>query len=64
MRSYEGSHKEMRYMPIGLLDDTAGLTMSSEIFVDDQTDAFHFEGEATRTRKTSAEVMADVKSKP
>ena len=56
----DSAHKDTRFLPIGLLDDSSGLKMESEIFVDEQTNAFKFEGEENRTRKTGAEVMAEI----
>ncbi|WP_249777806.1 GFA family protein [Pontivivens nitratireducens] len=43
-------------IPIGLLDDANGLTMTREIFIDEKPDAFTFAG--TRELMNRAEVLA------
>ena len=44
------------HMPVGLLDDHSGLTLTDEIFVDEKSNAFSY---ANDTKKmTGAEVMA------
>ena len=44
----EGPYHGTYHMPIGLLDDTSGLTMSREIYVDEKPDCINFEGERER----------------
>ena len=44
----EGPHHGTYHMPIGLLDDTSGLTMTREIFTDTKPDCVTFEGERER----------------
>lgn len=44
------------HMPIGLLDDTSGLNMAQEIFIDEKSSAFAFAGD--RPKMTGAEVFA------
>ncbi|HHI69457.1 MAG TPA: GFA family protein [Rhodobacteraceae bacterium] len=41
----EGPHHGTYHMPIGLLDDTSGLTMAREIFTDEKPDCMAFEGD-------------------
>ncbi len=43
-------------IPIGLLDDTAGLTMTREIYFDEKADLVDFKGE--REQLTTAECLA------
>ncbi len=43
-------------IPIGLLDDTAGLTMTREIYVDEKADVVDFNGD--RETLTTAECLA------
>lgn len=51
-----GAHQGVYQMPIGLLDDTDGMTLNTEIFVDVKSPAFSY---ANATNKmTGAEVMA------
>lgn len=51
-----GPHLGNYEIPIGLLDDTSGLTMTSEIFIDRKSPAFAFAGD--RKTMTEAEVFA------
>jgi hypothetical protein len=44
------------HMPIGLLDDASGMTLTSEIFVDVKSPAFSYAGDTKKM--TGAEVMA------
>ncbi len=44
----EGPHSGEYHMPIGLLDDTSGLNMAREIFVDVKPDCVSLEGERDR----------------
>jgi len=44
----EGPHSGTYHMPIGLLDDTSGLKMEREIFVDMKPDCLSLEGERER----------------
>ncbi len=44
----EGPHNGDYHMPIGLLDDTSGLKMAREIFVDVKPDCVSLEGERDR----------------
>lgn len=50
--AYQGTH----HMPVGLLDDAAGMTLVSEIFYDRRSPAFAFAGETKKL--TEADVMA------
>ena len=52
----EGPHSGDYHMPIGLLDDTSGLNMAREIFVDVKPDCVSLEGE--RERLDTAATMA------
>ncbi len=44
-------------LPIGLLDDAGGLTMTNEIFIDQKPDSFTYAGEGRHTM-TRAETFA------
>lgn len=44
------------HMPIGLLDDTSGMEMKTEIFVEERSNAFNFAGD--HKEMTGAEVFA------
>ena len=52
----KGPYYGTYHMPIGLLDDTSGLTMAREIYTDAQADSVVFAGERTRldTKETLA----------
>jgi len=50
--AYYGSY----HMPVGLLDDTSGMTLNSEIFYDRKSPAFAFAGDTKKM--TEAQVMA------
>ncbi|MEE9453106.1 MAG: GFA family protein [Paracoccaceae bacterium] len=52
----KGPEQGTYHMPIGLLDDTSGLTMVREIFIDEKSGAFSFDG--ARKMMTGAEVFA------
>ena len=52
----EGPHLGTYHMPIGLLDDTSGLTMTREIFTDVKPDCVTFEG--GRERLDTAATLA------
>jgi len=52
----EGPHKGNYELPIGLFDDSNGMNMNSEIYIDLKTDAFAYAGE--RKRYTEAETLA------
>lgn len=51
-----GPEQGTYHMPIGLLDDTSGLTMIREIFTDEKADVVDFTGD--RKTMTGAEVFA------
>jgi hypothetical protein len=40
-----GKYSGNRELPIGLFDDTNGLTMTNEIYIDHKPDSFAFAGE-------------------
>ncbi|MGR3662798.1 MAG: GFA family protein [Paracoccaceae bacterium] len=52
-----GVHGGTRHMPVGLLDDTSGMKLTREIFVDVRNEAFSYAGDLKQ--KTGAEVMAE-----
>ena len=52
----EGPHKGEYEIPVGLLDDTAGLNMTREIFVDRKPEFFSFAGD--HEQLTEAQVLA------
>ena len=52
----EGPMSETLQIPIGLLDDPSGLTMTQEIFIDCKPDGFAYTGD--HSRSTRAEVFA------
>ncbi len=52
----EGPEQGTYHMPIGLLDDTSGLTMVREIFTDEKAEVVDFKGE--RDTMTGEEVFA------
>lgn len=51
-----GPHHGSYHMPVGLLDDPSGMTLTSEIFVDEKSPAFSYAGDTKKM--TGAEVMA------
>ena len=51
-----GKHHGMRYVPVGLFDDTDGMKLEHEIFYDKRLKAFSFSNETKKM--TEAEVMA------
>ncbi|MBL4806232.1 MAG: GFA family protein [Rhodobacteraceae bacterium] len=53
---YRAKSESIYHMPIGLLDDTSGLKMTREIFVDKMAQVVDFSG--TRQTMTGAEVFA------
>ena len=52
----EGKHQGMTSVSLGLLDDTSGITITKEWFIDKKPDAYALEGD--RERFTEAEVLA------
>ena len=52
----EGPHKGNYELPIGLFDDSNGMNMNSEIYIDLKSDAFAYAGD--RKRFTEAETLA------
>ena len=52
----EGPHHGAYHIGMGTLDDPGGVTMASEIFIDEKPAAYSFSGDLTRM--TSAEVFA------
>jgi Uncharacterized conserved protein len=53
----DGPHQANMELPIGLLDDPGGLTMTNEIYIDVKPDSFAYAGEGRKTM-TRAEVIA------
>ncbi len=51
-----GSHQGTYHLGFGTLDDTDGMEMTGEIFIDKKPDAYSFAGDARRM--TEAEFMA------
>ena len=52
----EGEHHEVTSVSLGTLDDTSGVSLTKEWFIDRKPDVYALEGE--RTRVTEAEAMA------
>lgn len=52
----EGEHQGVTSVSLGALDDTSGVSLTKEWFIDRKPDVYALEGE--RTRVTEAEVMA------
>lgn len=53
-----GPHNGVYHVAFGALDDSAGMDLDGEIFIDEKPEAYSFAGE--RHRMTGAEVMAMV----
>ena len=52
----EGPEHDFYHMPLGLLDDTSGLVMKREIFIDEMAEVVAFSGE--REKMTGEDVFA------
>lgn len=52
----DGPHKGVLHMPVGLLDDTNDMALTSEIFIDRKMAGFAFAGDTKKL--TEAEVLA------
>jgi hypothetical protein len=53
----EGPHLGNTYISLGLLDETAGMSLTEEIFIDEKPEGFEFAG--NHPKLTGAEVMAE-----
>ena len=51
-----GPHQGRRHISVGLLDDPDGLTLGTEIFIDEKSSAFAYAGDTKKL--TGAEVIA------